>query len=765
MQDPFGADLMRHIADEMSGPMSAAVEVQARPIDESGFFELTAPLREGAILIQLKQPTDGAEIIVQSRVTAPAPARNLGRVRFARWSDVGAALPLLMEPANAATELIDPVRIRIRATRDGNDIPADEIRTFFDVQLLSGRLAKLLYILQSESAAVHRHAHAIAASRIIENARGEALDRHGADLGVARFRSGLVLQDDGQVLTRNEIEEDEHYRERLALVRRVSIPRPDRYRGLEKSGGPLSTFGPHIPITIKEADSPFSAAISIIGIAEEDDDAAKMRQAFLTFLKDWVLVDPQSGLPTRRRMPSEDARSERAQRRLIAGSIDIEPEEAPLAPELAFCFEQLAMLLKVVGLAGQVRLTEAFAIDTEGSRHELGMGATIKNLSENLLEKMANAILSGLFEDQVELAALLGSIEVPPDPTADPTGRWLLEPCGFKTVHRLDEDHSYLSHTTVSSLEIIGERHHALSDGKATIDFSARFAPQGGGAGAALFDELMQLSIDKFSGASRSRDPSDFLGEVRPHTVAQARKLRAAGLPEIEDWEPLKRRLAGLPDDQWGITIFSGSFANGLLNGQAAAWQKLEEGINMMRDAGLAAAVPVFTADKAGILISSVSVPKIGFNISGKAATGVRWFVLPLDKRSSKATSANALYKISRPSGFETSVRFKQKGLYAVVALGYERRGDTDPYEIKAITTNDGDALNYAQYEYLMNLLALRSPIGVEINTWQLRQFHVESENGVRAPLGVAASRSFRRFRNPAQSGSIPSTPPIERGG
>ena len=219
-----------------------------------------------------------------------------------------------------------------------------------------------------------------------------------------------------------------------------------------------------------------------------------------------------------------------------------------------------------------------------------------------------------------------------------------------------------------------------------------------------------------------------------------------------------------MPASQWGVLRFSGAFATNLEHGRAAAWRELEEGLTAIRQSGLAAAVPIFTGSNSGLLLSAVSIPKIGFNISGKAATGVRWFVVPLDKRASSPGSASDIFKVTRPSGFETSIRFREDGLYAVVALGYERRGDTDPYEVRALPVEEDAVLNYAQYEFLMNFLSMRAPIGVEINTWRLRQFHVASEDGSRRPLGVAASQSFRRFHNPSQAGSQPSTPPIARG-
>jgi len=54
--------------------------------------------------------------------------------------------------------------------------------------------------------------------------------------------------------------------------------------------------------------------------------------------------------------------------------------------------------------------------------------------------------------------------------------------------------------------------------------------------------------------------------------------------------------------------------------------------------------------------------------------------------------------------------------------------------------------LDYRQYEILMNLLGRMYPLGVEINTWDIRRRNVALDGLTRQPLSPRMSRSFRPF-------------------
>jgi hypothetical protein len=96
------------------------------------------------------------------------------------------------------------------------------------------------------------------------------------------------------------------------------------------------------------------------------------------------------------------------------------------------------------------------------------------------------------------------------------------------------------------------------------------------------------------------------------------------------------------------------------------------------------------------------------------------------------------------------------QGLAAIVCVGYARDPAlTDPYECR-VELPEGETLDLRQYEYLMNALAHAHPAGVEVNTWALRQRHVDLAGDGRAqPLPPRVARAYRQFRRPRHRGEL----------
>jgi hypothetical protein len=62
--------------------------------------------------------------------------------------------------------------------------------------------------------------------------------------------------------------------------------------------------------------------------------------------------------------------------------------------------------------------------------------------------------------------------------------------------------------------------------------------------------------------------------------------------------------------------------------------------------------------------------------------------------------------------------------------------------------------LNLLQYEFLMNVLQHAHPVGVEVNTFSIRQRHVDlDEDGTAEPLPPSTFRTFRQFRRTRSRG------------
>ncbi|MCM2424874.1 hypothetical protein [Streptomyces sp. RKAG337] len=103
---------------------------------------------------------------------------------------------------------------------------------------------------------------------------------------------------------------------------------------------------------------------------------------------------------------------------------------------------------------------------------------------------------------------------------------------------------------------------------------------------------------------------------------------------------------------------------------------------------------------------------------------------------------------LSNDSNGRVRARAERDGLTLVVCLGYARRGLADPYEVR-VELPDGERLDPEQYGYVMNLLDSLCPLGIEINTSELRRNHLAAADGTPvAPLPAAdASRTYHRYR------------------
>lgn len=158
----------------------------------------------------------------------------------------------------------------------------------------------------------------------------------------------------------------------------------------------------------------------------------------------------------------------------------------------------------------------------------------------------------------------------------------------------------------------------------------------------------------------------------------------------------------------------------------------------MLRANGISAALPLVLAGGAVVLVVAViGLPQSGVNLSGQPSTGFRWYDVPIDGPGG----------IIQTVGAQTTLLPTSEGLSALVAVGYARVGLTDPYEYRP-ELPDGVVLSPPQYELLMNLLELATPVGVRVNTYSIRKQHVDlNGDGQPDDLDPTVSRTYRKFR------------------
>lgn len=224
---------------------------------------------------------------------------------------------------------------------------------------------------------------------------------------------------------------------------------------------------------------------------------------------------------------------------------------------------------------------------------------------------------------------------------------------------------------------------------------------------------------------------------VAPAAPARTAFL-AAGLPVATNVPSLVTALGHLPGELVNTLELSGAFAASVLAGNAGAAATLRTLVESLRSGQLASVLPLPTSGGTLLLVVSVvSLPQAGINLSNVPTSGFRWYVVPIEGPGGAIRTVGARTEFV-PAG---------EGLSAIVAIGYARQGLTDPYEYR-VDLPTGALLNMREYEFLMNVLADLTPAGVRINTWNIRREHVDVDgNGTADKLDPTVSRTYRTFR------------------
>lgn len=754
--DPHGADILSRLAADMVGPMAAGARVEALALGQDMTLALTAPLREAALFLALKADLDALPLRVEARLVQPD--QGLAPLVFAGWSERGTVLPLHIPVADPATAVVAPFRVKLRLIRGAADLTAAEAADLVEGRLISGRFGRLMAVTEAETVALRRHARAIGAARALATASGEALDRHGSDLGVPRQTARLTLSSNGSVGSVAEVEPDARYRARLNLFHATAFPRPAQYAARLGPDGTLAAMGFAGHFDLVEAANPFALGCTLISVDATAAAAKARRDHFLDFLRDWVLIDPKAAPNPRRRLTQSERAAQAALRQRLSARVDLTAAVPAMAPDLARALDRLASLLRVLGVAQKIDLLRGLDPDA-GSRHALGLGIAIAPLKAETIDTVLAATGKPPPAPPAEDRAALASFTalVPPAAAADdPLGAWIFRACGFQTVHLAEPGAVYLSHLTTGALVLAGDTLLAGAAGApATEDFEASFAPEAGSAASAGIAAATAEAAAVLPGTAPAANPADFLDHPVAPGAARGLRLAAAGLPAITDWDPIRDALAALPSTAQAVLALPAATVAGLNAGVDADWDRLGGLVTALRLSGASTAIPLFTANAAALVISTAPLPVAGSNLTGRASTAFRWFAIPLDQPVNPAApdAASRGVEVTRRTGPVTTFRALRPGLFALVVLGYQRLGGTDPFEVR-VETGPDDQLSFMQYEYLMNLLALRYPAGVEINTWPIRRFHVMADDGTPTPLDPSAARTWRPFRRPRRAGT-----------
>src|SRR4051794_17133818 len=311
---------LRNAVDHLSGPLGAGARLDPVPLvpgPAAGPAGATVGWeREPLVLLRLDTDLGLEELSVDVTIGPAAPGSPVttSTLRFAAYTEQGAVLPIW--PFGPDAPVLDDARVGVlaRSLAVGGTATPVTLTPTVAAQRLSllvgqGLTARLAYLMTLEKAALRRAAREIAAGRSLAGARSATLDRHGRDLGVARFTDRLVGTPGppAQISTapRTEadgLESDAAYRRRLLPMRAWSVPTA---AGLaEAVNGPgaatdppagwLAELGGTQRIGLIERTNPLAVAVLLVATgdpAQRTDFLAALRRDRLVLARSSPATD------------------------------------------------------------------------------------------------------------------------------------------------------------------------------------------------------------------------------------------------------------------------------------------------------------------------------------------------------------------------------------------------------------------------------------------------------------------------------------------
>ncbi|MFI7608158.1 hypothetical protein ACIBTV_23850 [Micromonospora sp. NPDC049366] len=760
-----GADpsVERNLVDQLAGPYPGTVRRVVVPVTGAGTAAVDWTSRHPLLTVVLRR--DLAEETVTVRITVDpgdADEQALPPAVFAPWSAAGASVPAYV-PDTAAEPLVAPFTVAVAVERsvDGaaaSPVTGDARAALVELAVVEGNLGRLVYLTAYEKHRLRRAAREVHAYRTLAHARRDALDRLGADVGVARFVDELVHEPaTGEVYARRlpppAVEPDAAYALRLGLHRRFLLPTPGAVRRLlngpgadtDPNAGLFADLAGGARFTVRETDDQFAVAIRLVAAGDPQH-----RANFLAQLRRDRLVLPANTPPNNtvhaaRALPASRLAEVTALRASLRQSYAFDSGHG-IAPPLAQALDRAGRVCRALGasLVWQVvRAQDA----TGGSRYELGLGVDVTVPTPAQANDLRNRVLDAARTptDDAAAEAAISAARAADVPTVGQDGvlAWLWRACGVLTAHRVSTTRVYLSHLPTRGLVVTAPDTVAVG---ATQPVEAHFhAPGDPGGNALLLDGLARAGTAWTAGGEAAWDPlpdatarTRWAGvPARPASAPVHQALAAAGLPVVADPAPVVAALNRVPDELVETVELPAALSTALVAGQPAAAQRLARLVGLLRDNQLASVLPLVDAGNRVLLVCSViGLPQAGLNLSERRATGFRWYTVGLGGGTGEIKAV----------GSRTALRPTHAGLLAVVALSYMRTGLTDPYEFRVELPAEA-TLTLAQYERLMNVLTRVCPLGVEINTWHIRRDHVDLDgDGVAEPLRPSVARTFRTF-------------------
>ncbi|MFG3497633.1 hypothetical protein [Streptomyces sp. NPDC047928] len=709
------------------------------------------PLHEPLLLLRLRRPLADEAVVVQCR--PEGAAEDLPAVVFAPFSGAGTLLPAFLPRSGGPLKVSVRVRlvvaphchVELPAEADrGPELPQRQAAELIEGVLLEGLLARLTFLATLEKQRIIRQAREIGACRHADLAFSGALDSLGRDLGVLRLPD----------------EDDSHYRDRLTIFTSWRLPtRPTVLEALNGPGGestPNAGLPSRVGVTARfrvvEEQNPLALATRLVHVGAE---GAAGRARFHQMLRDLHLLDLDASVPVV--LPPERRRRLEEARQVLTSQVT-RPAGPPavrhLAPGLAEALARLVRLVRALGDTGKVTLRRAH-VEEPDPLHELGLGATLDAFGEQRLTAMAEAV-PGLAGQHTELAVLARSL-VPRPFSQDPVGHWLAAPCGLRTVHTIGEGVLFVSTLPLSGLTVDGPPE--LAPGGSAV-FQARHSADTSTDGLhVLAAEAARRAGEVFPRRQLGRPPAPLTGPALDTVVrALAAAEGTAPPPEVEPLVTgglLAGRGADFARETLEIVVldqvvaypFPRSRLTGLGTGNTLR-DEVARRAQALLDSGFYSVQGVWDGqgDRMLLLAAVCLLPGRPPKHGEAPPAEFRWYATGLPASARPLT-------LSAATGGRTEVTGTAEGLSLLVCLAHARRGLAEPYGVR-VGLPPGVRLNRDQYDYVMNVLESLCPLGIEVDTVELRRDHLDFGGEPGGAAGAPdASRTYHRYRRPRTAG------------
>lgn len=743
----------------LTAPWRAGMAADDVPLT-GGRFVVASPRREPVLLVRLRRGLADEAVVVRLTVGGV----DLPPVVFSPFTAEGTLLPGFRPVPATGSDSAGPFTVDARVylvtgpeqwsaspSTPAAHLGQDEAAEVVSSVVLEGRFARLLFLGTLEKQRCIRQAREISALRHRTLAHHGALDAFGRDLGVPRLPD----------------ETDEHLRARLAIYSRWRLPTPSGFAdalngpGLETApnAGLPALAGISSRFRVVEETNELSVSTLLVAVGQQ---GATERARFHEVLKADHLIDldlPMStSLPHGRRAFLESVRTTLQQEltRPAAGS------SRHLAPLTAVCLDSAVRVMRALGHREPLELARAHD-PAGGSRYELGLGVDLAGITGAALDVMADQVDELAATGDSDLALLAEAMD-PRPASEDPIGRWLFEPCGFRTVHLLADGRVHLSPVPSHGLWIEGPTDVAVG---ATASYESRYHASDAAQGVhvraleAAADALELMTDDGLTPLPTVLSPAEL------RTTVTALSTAAASPPVPAAWSALatsgvvttdSRSLATsvLDDinlDQVVGFVYQPAAVTALGPGAALRDEVAARADSLTRGGFYTVRSVVDTAGRLLVLASVSVLPGASGKQGEPPPATFYWYTSRLPRQIPGGAGPVVL---EQGRGGRSFLRAVEPGLAMLVCIGYARRGLADPFEVRIEVVDDDALLDMDQYGYLMNLLEAVYPIGIEINTFDVRRNHVDADGDGRPEfLTSRVSRTYHRYRHARPIGAL----------